>query len=74
MVKHALVYNETTAVLLLRFVRLRAISTNVPMVALYWLENLLFTYRFINEVLPTPESPKMITFSKTFLREAMMYV
>merc|ERR1719272_2296416 len=48
------------------------VRKSAPMVALYWLENLLFTYRFINEVLPTPESPKMMTFSRTFLREAMM--
>lgn len=42
------------------------------MVALYWFENLLFTYRFINDVLPTPESPKMITFNRTFLRDAIL--
>ena len=41
------------------------------MVALYWFENFLLTYWFMREVFPTPESPKMITFSKTFLRDAI---
>lgn len=42
------------------------------MVALYWFENFLLTYWFISEVLPTPESPRMITFSNTFFLDAMM--
>eukprot|EP00443_Scrippsiella_acuminata_P087491 CAMPEP_0115441112 /NCGR_PEP_ID=MMETSP0271-20121206/36655_1 /TAXON_ID=71861 /ORGANISM="Scrippsiella trochoidea, Strain CCMP3099" /LENGTH=169 /DNA_ID=CAMNT_0002866887 /DNA_START=356 /DNA_END=863 /DNA_ORIENTATION=+ len=43
------------------------------MVALYWFENFLLTYWFINEVFPTPLSPKMMTFSSTFflLEDAM---
>ena len=41
------------------------------MVALYWLENFRFTYWFINEVLPTPESPRMMTFKRIFRREAI---
>ena len=38
------------------------------MVALYWLENFLLTYWFMREVFPTPESPRMMTLSRTFLR------
>ena len=41
------------------------------MVALYWLENFLLTYWFISEVLPTPLSPKIITFSSVRLRLAI---
>ena len=33
---------------------------------LYWLLNRRFTYWFINEVFPTPESPRMITFKRAF--------
>ena len=39
--------------------------------AAHWLLNFLLTYWFMSEVLPTPESPRMITFSSTFLRLAM---
>ena len=49
------------------------VRKSAPMVALYWLENLRLTYWFISEVLPTPESPKIITFNRIFLREAMVY-
>lgn len=38
------------------------------MVALYWPLKRLLTYWFMSDVLPTPESPRMITFSRTFLR------
>ena len=39
--------------------------------AAHWLLNFLLTYWFMSEVLPTPESPRMITFSSTFLRLAI---
>lgn len=42
------------------------VKKSAPIVALYWLENRLFTYWFISDVLPTEESPRMMTFSKTF--------
>lgn len=42
------------------------------MVALYWLENFLLTYWFIKDVFPTPESPRMMTFNKTFFLEAIV--
>eukprot|EP00043_Microstomoeca_roanoka_P017559 m.184060 g.184060 ORF g.184060 m.184060 type:complete len:137 (+) comp16661_c10_seq3:3279-3689(+) len=48
------------------------VRKSAPMVALYWLLNLRFTYWFIKDVLPTPESPRMMTFSKTFLRVAIV--
>ena len=44
------------------------VQKSAPMVALYCSENLLFTYWFISEVFPTPESPRIITFSSTFFR------
>ena len=33
------------------------VKKSAPMVALYWLENFLFTYWFMREVLPTPLFP-----------------
>lgn len=42
------------------------VRKSAPIVALYWLEKRLFTYWFISDVFPTLESPKMMTFSKTF--------
>ena len=39
--------------------------------AAHWLLNFLLTYWFMSEVLPTPESPRMITLSSTFFREAI---
>ena len=44
------------------------VRKSAPIVALYWLENFWFTYRFIKLVFPTPESPRMITFNRTFFR------
>lgn len=41
---------------------------------LYWVEKRLFTYWFMSDVFPTPESPRMMTFSRTFLRDAMRMV
>jgi len=49
------------------------VRKSAPIVALYWLENFLLTYWFIRDVLPTPESPRMITFNRIFLLEAIMY-
>ena len=47
----------------------------------YWLggssenlENFLLTYWFISDVFPTPESPRMMTFSSTFFLDAMARV
>lgn len=47
------------------------VRKSAPMVALYWLLNFLFTYWFMREVFPTPLSPRMMTFNRTFLRDAM---
>ena len=38
--------------------------SELPIVTLYWSENLLLTKRLIREVFPTPESPTRITLSK----------
>jgi len=48
------------------------VRKSAPMVALYWLVNFLLTYWFISDVLPTLESPSMITFSRTFFLVAMI--
>ena len=45
---------------------------SVVKLTLYWFENFLFTNWFIRDVLPTPLSPRMITFRRTFLRVAMV--
>ena len=47
------------------------VKKSAPIVALYWFENFLLTYWFINDVLPTPESPNIITLSKTFFLDAI---
>lgn len=47
------------------------VRKSAPMVALYWLVNFLLTYWFISDVLPTLESPSMITFNSTFFLVAM---
>ena len=47
------------------------VRKSAPIVALYWFENLRLTYWFISDVLPTPESPRMMTFNKIFLLEAI---
>jgi len=47
------------------------VRKSAPMVALYWLLNLLLTYWFISEVLPTPLSPRMMTLRSIRLRDAM---
>lgn len=39
-----------------------------------WWESLRRTYWFIKLVLPTPLSPRMMTFKRIFLREDMMAV
>ena len=52
--------------------RTSLVKKSAPMVALYWLENFLFTYWFMRDVLPTPLSPRMMTFNSTFLRAADM--
>jgi len=44
------------------------VRKSAPMVALYWLENFLLTYWFIREVLPTPLSPRIMTFNSVRLR------
>lgn len=38
------------------------VRKSAPIVALYCFENLRFTYWFIREVLPTPESPNIMSF------------
>ena len=48
------------------------VRKSAPIVALYWLLNFLFTYWFMSDVLPTPESPRMITFSNTFFLEVIL--
>ncbi len=48
------------------------VKKSAPMVALYWFENFFITYWFITDVLPTPLSPRIITFNSTFLRAADM--
>lgn len=50
------------------------VRKSAPMVALYWLVNFLLTYWFISDVLPTLESPRMITFKRTFFLVAMVAV
>lgn len=47
------------------------VRKSAPMVALYWLVNFLLTYWFIRDVLPTLESPNMITFRRTFFLVAI---
>lgn len=47
------------------------VKKSAPIVALYWLENRLLTYWFIKEVFPTLLSPRMITFWRTFFRDAI---
>lgn len=47
------------------------VRKSAPIVALYWLVNFLLTYWFISDVLPTLESPNMITFKSTFFLVAM---
>ena len=47
------------------------VRKSAPMVALYWFENFLLTYWFIKDVFPTPESPRIMTFSNTFFLEAI---
>lgn len=47
------------------------VRKSAPIVALYWLENFLLTYWFMSEVFPTPESPRMITFKRTFFLDVM---
>ena len=42
------------------------VRKSAPIVALYCVLNFLFTYWFIKDVLPTPESPRMITFNSSF--------
>ena len=44
------------------------VRKSAPMVALYWAVNFLFTYWFISEVLPTPLSPRMITYNSILLK------
>ena len=41
------------------------------LITLYCDVNLLLTYWFIRDVFPTPESPKIITLSKTFFLDAI---
>lgn len=48
------------------------VRKSAPIVALYWLLNFLFTYCFMREVFPTPESPRMMTFSNTFFLEVIL--
>lgn len=43
----------------------------VSRLPLYWFEKRLFTYWFISDVLPTPDSPRMMTFSRTFFLDAI---
>lgn len=50
------------------------VRKSAPIVALYWLVNFLLTYWFISDVLPTLESPSMITFRSTFFLVAMVAV
>lgn len=50
------------------------VRKSAPIVALYWLVNFLLTNWFISEVLPTLESPRMITFKSTFFLVAMVDV
>lgn len=47
------------------------VKKSAPMVALYWLEKRLLTYWFISDVLPTDESPRIITFKRTFFLDAI---
>lgn len=47
------------------------VQKSAPIVALYWFENRLFIYWFMSDVFPTLLSPRMITFSKDFLRVAI---
>ena len=42
------------------------VKKSAPMVALYCVENCFLTNWFIRLVLPTPESPRMMTLRRTF--------
>lgn len=48
------------------------VRKSAPIVALYWLEKRLFTYWFISDVFPTLESPKMMTFNRTFFLDDIL--
>jgi len=48
------------------------VRKSAPIVALYWLENFLLTYWFMRDVFPTPESPRIMTFRRTFFRVAIL--